>query len=427
MEFTILNEKEFNDYALTNCYNSFYQTSSWGNLKAKTGWVSHFVGVKENDQIIAACLLLQKVLKEFSMFYSPRGYLIDFNNVGLLSFFTDEIKKYAKKHHAIFVKIDPYVIYKERDINGQIVEGGIDNTQIMENLKNLGYKHAGFILGDENIQTRWAFALDLEGKTEDDVLKGMESKTRQLIRKNLRNDIKVRELKENEISIFKDIMSHTSERRHFVDRPVEYYRNMLITLEDKAKIYIATINLEDLVNKNKKEIADNNKTIKQKQNDLENPNKKVNVEKTNKKIDELIQLNEKINEKIKRYETFIAEDGKEVVLGGIIYLIYNQEILSLFGGAYSKYMEFYSFYSLHWELIKYAINNGFTKYNFYGISGDFENKDSEMYGIYDFKRGFGGHVEEYIGEFDLVINKFMYFMYNHVFDIYKKIMMKRNK
>ena len=96
-------------------------------------------------------------------------------------------------------------------------------------------------------------------------------------------------------------------------------------------------------------------------------------------------------------------------------MIYNKEILSLFGGSYDKYMEFQSFYTIHWELIKYALNNGFEKYNFYGITGDFKDTKDELYGIYDFKRGFGGHVEEYIGEFDLITNKFMYLMYKYGF------------
>ena len=44
-------------------------------------------------------------------------------------------------------------------------------------------------------------------------------------------------------------------------------------------------------------------------------------------------------------------------------------------------------------MIKYAIENGYEKYNFYGITGEF-SEDSKMFGLFDFKRGFGA---EYIG------------------------------
>ena len=36
--------------------------------------------------------------------------------------------------------------------------------------------------------------------------------------------------------------------------------------------------------------------------------------------------------------------------------------------------------------------------NFYGISGIFDPKDKN-YGMYEFKRGFGGEVQELVGEF----------------------------
>ena len=51
-------------------------------------------------------------------------------------------------------------------------------------------------------------------------------------------------------------------------------------------------------------------------------------------------------------------------------------------------------------MIKYAIENNYKKYNFFGISGIFDKKDSE-YGVYEFKKGFGGVVEELIGDFYL--------------------------
>ena len=149
--------------------------------------------------------------------------------------------------------------------------------------------------------------------------------------------------------------------------------------------------------------------------------KNINIEKSLKKIKELEETNNRLEKKVNHYKEIVENDGDIITLGGIIYMIYNQEILSLFGGSYDKYMEFLSFYTIHFEMMKYALNNGYTKYNFYGISGNFENKNDELYGIYDFKRGFGGHVEEYIGEFDLIINPLFYILYKYGFKLYKKI------
>ena len=73
-----------------------FQIQEWANLKAKNGWVAHYVGLKDNKKIVAAALLLAKnvpIVKK-KMFYSPRGFLIDYNNYELLKTFTKEIKKY---------------------------------------------------------------------------------------------------------------------------------------------------------------------------------------------------------------------------------------------------------------------------------------------------------------------------------------------
>ena len=80
-------------------------------------------------------------------------------------------------------------------------------------------------------------------------------------------------------------------------------------------------------------------------------------------------------------------------------------------------MQFQSAYTVHYAGVKYAIDNGYKRYNFYGITGDFR-KENPLYGLYLFKKSFGGHVVELIGEYDLVISKFWYNTYNLAFKLY---------
>lgn len=419
MKFVELTEEEFQNFSENHPLTSFHQTVEWGKLKEKNGWKYYMVGVKENDNIIAASLLLEKKLfLKCNLVYAPRGFLIDYGNVDLLTFFTNNLKKMLKKRKTIFAKIDPYVIHLERDIDGNVVEGGIDNSSYTNNLINLGYKHTGYNKGLENLQPRWAVALSLKNKTVEEIFKNMEQKTRQLINKNERNGLKVREIGLDELDIFKKIMIHTSERRNFIDRPFEYYKNMLITMNDKSKIVICEINLKEFIEKMNNEVKDNNKEISIKQDAIKN-GANININKTEKKIEELEKTNEKLLEKINIYEKKMEEDGEIVPLGGIIYMIHGKEVLSLFGGAYSKYMELLSPYTTNYEMIKYAVENGYEKYNFYGIDGHYNDKKSELYGLYDFKRGFGGVVEEYIGEFNLVLSKPLYLAYEAALKIYK--------
>ena len=108
------------------------------------------------------------------MFYAPRGFLIDYHNLELLTTFTKEIKKFAEERNAIFIKIDPYVMYKEHDLNGDLVSDGIDNSDTVDNLKSLGYHHFGFNLMQDTLQPRWMHTITVKNRSLDDVMKDME-------------------------------------------------------------------------------------------------------------------------------------------------------------------------------------------------------------------------------------------------------------
>ena len=69
-------------------------------------------------------------------------------------------------------------------------------------------------------------------------------------------------------------------------------------------------------------------------------------------------------------------------------------------------------------MIKYALNNGYDKFNFYGITGEFD-ENSEMYGLFNFKRGFNSDVVELIGEFTLITRKFNYKLYQLILKVYR--------
>ena len=81
-------------------------------------------------------------------------------------------------------KIDPFVEYQEHDNNGDIVKNGYNNKDAVENLKSLGYKFFGFNLMQDTLQPRWMHVIETKNRTLDDVMKDMESKTRQILRKN---------------------------------------------------------------------------------------------------------------------------------------------------------------------------------------------------------------------------------------------------
>ena len=140
-------------------------------------------------------------------------------------------------------------------------------------------------------------------------------------------------------------------------------------------------------------------------------------EQRNKQDEESIERLNKQLDKIKKYK---EEYGNKTLLGGILFLVYGDEVLSLYGGSLASLMQFQSAYTLHFDGIKYAVQNGYKRYNFYGITGDFR-EDNPLYGLYLFKKSFGGHVVELVGEFDLIISKFWYNTYKISFSLYHGI------
>ena len=400
-----LNSKEYDAFASKNKYLTFHQKEYWGKLKETNGWNYKLVGMKKDGKVIAATLLLYKTFPmNLKLFYAPRGFLIDFNDFSLLEQFTKEIKKYIKKQNGFVLKIDPYVEYKSRDIDGNIVEDGIDNTELVNKLKNLGYKHYGFNKDlTKELQPRWLFVLDLKDKTEDIIFGNFNRHYRKAIRKCEKFGLVVEQIGKDGIKDYKKIMEHTSERRGFIDRPYSYYANMYDKLGDSLIINICYLDL-DLGIKNLEEEIEK---IKGYQDIKENHLKQIADDEA----------------KNKEYEELKKEFGSRVPLAGTMSIVCGKEYLNLFGGAYERFMKYDAQYMIKWTTIKDALARKCDIYNFYGITGNFEKENNPMYGIYEFKRGFDGRVVELIGEFDLIISSSKYKLYNMLLKVYK--IMKR--
>ena len=401
MKIEELESNEYEEYISKNKYTTFYQKEYWGKLKKDGGWNYKLVGMKKNNKIVGATLLLFKNLPlGLKLFYSPRGFLIDYNDEELLKEFVLEIKEYVKRENGFILKIDPYVEYKTRDIDGNIVEGGVDNSKVVENLKNLGFKHYGFNKDiSKELQPRWMYVLDLKGKTEDEIFSNFSKHYRKTIRRTEKQGLVVERISKDKLMDYKKIMEHTSSRRDFIDRPYSYYENMYDKIGENLMINVCYLDTNLGINKFKDEI----KKIEGYQDIKDYHLKDI----------------EDYKKKIELYESYQKKYGDKIPLAGTMSIVCGKEYLNLFGGAYEEFMHYDAQYLIKWHTMKEALNLGCEIYNFYGISGNFEKENNDMYGVYEFKRGFGGRVVELIGEFDLIISKPKYCLYNFMFKTYK--------
>ena len=73
---------------------------------------------------------------------------------------TNGIKQFAKKKKALFLKIDPDVKLESLDLDGNKIDG-VDNFELVDYLKSIGFKHLGFNKAFEHNQPRYTFRLDL--------------------------------------------------------------------------------------------------------------------------------------------------------------------------------------------------------------------------------------------------------------------------
>lgn len=417
MEFKVLTEDEFRKFSTKHKYESFMQTVELGNLKKELGDIVHYVGVVNNNKLIAAALLLEeKSILGKKTFYSPRGFLIDYEDKELLKFFTEELMKYIKKHKGFMLTIDPNVIYRVRTSDGEIINNDEEkNDTLVNNLKDLGYVHFGFNKYLEALQVRWEYRLKLDRPYEE-ISKDFGKSTRKNIESCYKKGLLVRKGKIDDLPSMEEIFESTSKRKDFFYRSLEYYQKMYKHMHDLMTIYIAYLDPDIYLSHSeellKEEEKNNEEVLKKMETSCVGP-KLLHQKEIS---DNLIS---KYKEEVEKAKKFKEEypNGKDV--GVLLSMKSGDEYLTLSSGILEEYKSFTPKYALYDYHIKDAYELGYKYVDFYGITGDF-NKDNKYYGIYEFKKGFNGNVVELVGQFSLKITAF-YDTYNALKKLKHKI------
>ena len=127
--------------------------------------------------------------------------------------------------------------------------------------------------------------------------------------------------------------------------------------------------------------------------------------------DHLLQeYNNKLVDAINLYKNY----PNGLIVGTCAVIVNNKEVYFLMDGYVPELKEIHTSYSLKWEIIKKYINLGYKVFNLGEITGNFSSENNKYYGLFFSKMGFNSYVYEYPGEFDLVVNKFMYKLYYNV-------------
>lgn len=394
MELRELTKKEFDSYAINHPLGSFQQTSSWGKFMEGEKFHAYYVGGVVKEHLIGASLLLSYERKKDveRIFYAPRGFLIDYKNEELLKEFTEEVKKFIIKKHGVFLKIDPYILVRDRDSEGNVIEGGVYNDFVEVNLG-----HANFIKVNDRIQPKWLSRINLKDKTINDVFNNFSPKARQTVRRNERLGFKVRSFDFKDIDKFIDIINEESKKYHTIAPTKTFFQDLKQAFDGNIKFKEVYFKKDEVISNIDKTILDVNKEKEIRINNYHNSKMTA---------DYFIDKEFEDEKEIKRLESlkeYFSKCNDDVSMGIYMFITIGNEVVALNGGIVDEYNKLDASYTLHYEMIKYAIENGYKYYNLYEI-GDITDSNNKLKNSYNYKKNFGGEVVKLVGEYDLVIN-----------------------
>lgn len=407
MEIIQITKEEFDNYAENYENKNFYQTGSYGTLMDRHSFDDYYLAMKDEsgNYKAATLILIKKELLGYKWGYCPRGYLIDFNNFDLLETFTKLLTQFLNKRNFMFVKIDPYIIYKSRDKKGNVIPG-IDNSKIFDELIHIGYEHTGFNLNFENLKPRWN-AVTTTNSTEN-LFSRFSKEIRNKIRKADKMGIEILEGDASSVKQFYSLVNKKHSRR------LNYYLDMMEILgkKDMIKLYFAKLDTAKYIEKSKtlfEAEEKRNNDINQELEENINSNNTTNIIKRKMASDILLNnCKQNVINATNLYKSYPSG----VIVGASAIIKYNKEIFFLIDGYKQEFKRYCPNHYLKYQIMDFYRKEGYTRMHLNGISGDF-NKSSAFYGLTRFKLGFAAEIEEYIGEFTLVINKGKYKNYQN--------------
>jgi len=209
---------------------------------------------------------------------------------------------------------------------------------------------AAFLSSPQHIQPRSTLVVDLQG-SEADVFNRMKPKTRYNIRLAGRKDVVVHP--SEDLDTFHRIMGVTSQREEFNVHSLEYYRRAYELFHPKGMC-----------------------------------------------------------------ELFVA-DFQGQILAAVMAFAYGKNAYYFYGASGDVERNRKPTYPLQWETIRWALAKGCTEYDMWGIPDEATDVDDDeaearedgLWGVYRFKRGFGGSIKRAYPTLDRVYKPLLYKLY----------------
>ena len=397
-ELQIVQEKNNNRYFLQQAA-VYSKMLNFNNLKTK------ILAVKENNKVLAYATFIYFPYKKF--FYkvtAQHGPVMDYSNTELVTFYMTELKKYfAKDFRVLCVRVNPFLnerIYKDIEYI-ETTKEAIETDKI---LTSLGYKPLNDdLFTNPTLASRCIFSKSLdENITENNLLKNISQIARYTINRTMKEGVQVREIDifdEEDAKIFDEINRDTEERIDFSIRDNTYFKSLKNNIGDKAHYLVSYIDCDQFVETTTTTIANLEKERDDLKEKLEQG--KVNAKKATNRLKEFDENIAIWYKKIDKIKEFKEENGNIINLSCATFIESGQDLIYFTSGAMRKFHRYEGPYAILFHMMKYAINNNFKYFNFFGTSKDFESEEAADYGVLQFKRNFNGNIEYFMDNYEI--------------------------
>ncbi len=399
-----LNNEEFKNFCQNFEPSSMFQTTYYAFTMNEQDGDTLFVGLMDGNVLKAASLIIVQKINGFRYALAPRGFLIDYNNFSLVETFTKLLKKFLGKKDIVAIKINPLIIKNIYNNKGEIINQNINYEQIFNNLQKLGYYHLGYNNYFEALKPRFEAIVNID-LPYTKIFANINKSFRTKIRKAERDGIKIfhgnkknleylysqtKNKYPRNLKYFEDLYDFFGQ-----DKLIDFYYSKL----DTTQYLKVTQNLYNHYENLSKDI--NSKIIKSKIRNEKLLNKKIFVD----------NRFEQYKRQLVIATEYLKANPDGIILSSALIIKWKDEIYLIMDGMNNKYKHFSGKHLLLWKLMLRYSKLGFKKFNLGGISNI--TKPSKYNGLNEFKLNFNSKVIEYAGDFELITNKPLYFMYRN--------------
>lgn len=392
-------ERQQQQYSMAN----FLQSRQMAKLHEQRGVFEQvwYIAWMEEQQVIAQAIV--GVRRRFRVFREAillQGPLFQEKLLAQMPQLVAALERFLKQQKIAYIELNPYLMNRILNEQLEVLEAGHYQT-VVDAFTQQGYQRT---LDKDNTKViGQLFRKNLTTFTDVTVLeRSLSSSLKRDLRKATESHVIIRELASDELEVFYTILQQTAQRKGFGIQPLSYFSLLKEAFGEQVKFMVAYLDVQQYRAYYESKISEFSQRIDELESDMQ---VKLSEGKYVKKIKGLItDAKDQLASYQKRKEHFEAWQITEdfLPLSGYLFMCYGDEVISFFGGSHEEYINFGGSSLLHWEMMKYAKENQYSYFNFYGTIETQQAIKND--GNFNFKRQFGGELDELVGNFSKALS-----------------------